>query len=162
MPPVPGTVEDPPCCLRCSSGGTGGPLILLEAASNVPHQPWQVPSTECFPGVICGQKFVAGGTCFPPQTHHVMVSPVENLRRGAHLHTSTWGKAAITTKANSLTHPPTLPPYLGWENVIHHIPDVRAHDTLVGQRQAFQLHRDRADNAVLRLVALLIEENPPG
>lgn len=58
-------------------------------------------------------------------------------------------------------HPPTLPPYLGWENIIHHVPDVRAHDTLVGQRQAFQLHRDRADDAVLRLVALLVEENPP-
>lgn len=87
---------------------------------------------------------------------------MENLRRGAHLHTSTWGKVAIRTKATSLTHPPMLPSYLGWENVIHYIPDVRAHDTLVGQRQAFQLHRDRADNAVLRLVALLIEENPPG
>lgn len=107
VPPAPGTVEDPPCCPRCSSGGTRGPLILLEAASNVPHQPWQVPSAECFPGVICGQRFVAGGTCFPPQAHHVMVNPMENLHRGAHLHTSTWGKAAIRTKATSLTHPPT-------------------------------------------------------
>lgn len=70
------------------------------------------------------------------------------------------GKSSCQEKSNPPQ--PTLPPYLGWENIIHHIPDVRAHDTLVGQCQAFQLHRDRADDAVLRLVALLIEENPPG
>lgn len=90
-----------------------------------------------------------------------MVSPMESLHRGAHLDPSAWVKAVVETKATP-PNPPTLTPYLGWENIIHHIPDVRAHDALVGQRQAFQLHRDRADDAVLRLVALLIEEDPPG
>lgn len=43
---------------------------------------------------------------------------------------------------SSFPNAPTLPPYLGWENIIYHVPDVRAQDTLVGQRQAFHLHRD--------------------
>lgn len=156
----------PPLCFpRCSSGGTGGALILLEAASNMPHQTQWVPSTECFPEVRCGWRFVAGATCFPPQGHHVMVSPMES--QGAHLCPSAWVKTAVKTKTGVKTKAtppssPALPPYLGWENIIHHIPDMRAYDTLIGQRQAFQLHRNRADDAVLRLVALLVEEDPPG
>lgn len=48
------------------------------------------------------------------------------------------GKQALGQK--QIPNSPTLTPYLGWENIVHHIPDVRTQDTLVGHGQPFQLH----------------------
>lgn len=138
-----------------TSGGTGGAFSLVGAASNVPHQPGGGPKHRALPGDDMGK----GLWQEPPALHRGEAVPwVAPWKAGTEDPT----RPCCMGSGWEQPPQPLLPPYLRWENVIHHVPDVRAQDALVGQRYAFELHRHGADDAVLRLVALLVEENPPG
>lgn len=99
------------------------------------HSGFQVPDA---PQGEPGQRFVTGANSSPPQGHPVMVSPMESLCQGPICTPAREEKQPLGQK--QIPNPPTLTPYLGWENIVHHIPDVRAQDTLVGQCQPLQLH----------------------
>lgn len=78
------------------------------------------PKHGMLPGVLCGQGVIVGASCFAPWKAHMVHGEIPG-----------WGDSSPQ---------PLLPPYLGWEDIIHHIPDVWTQGALVGHCQALEFH----------------------